>query len=165
MNLTLGDRVRKARKIAKLTQKELAKKAKMKSQGALSDLENGRNKSSSYLYDIAKITGVDYDWLLTGKGEINPNIHRPIDDIPISEMQPPINNNEPEIKIAMDALKKFLNSDEGFLIEKFRNLSTTNKQAVINIVSGIDNTDADTNNKTVNNSVINSPHSHNNFNN
>ncbi len=164
MNLTLGDRVRKARKIAKLTQKELAKKAKMKSQGALSDLENGRNKSSSYLYDIAKITGVDYDWLLTGKGEINPTI----DDIPISEVQPPINNNEPEIKIAMDALKKFLNSDEGFLIEKFRNLSTTNKQAVINIVSGIDNTDADTNNKAVNNSVnsvINSPHSNNNFHN
>ena len=40
-NLTLGDRLKKARKDAKMTQKELLVAAGMKSQGQISDLENG----------------------------------------------------------------------------------------------------------------------------
>lgn len=65
----LGDRVKKARKHAGLTQIQLAKKVKT-SQGAISDLENGRNKDSSSLYDIAKVTGVSTDWLMKGHGEM-----------------------------------------------------------------------------------------------
>lgn len=66
---TLGDRVKKARKYAGLTQTQLAKKVET-SQGAISDLENDRNKDSSSLYDIAKVTGVSTDWLIKSQGEM-----------------------------------------------------------------------------------------------
>ena len=66
---SLGDRVKKARKHAGLTQIQLAKKVKT-SQGAISDIENGRNKESSSLYDIAKSTGVSADWLINNHGEM-----------------------------------------------------------------------------------------------
>lgn len=65
----LGDRVRKARKHAGFTQNQLAKKVET-SQGAISDIENGRNKDSSSLYDIAKVTGVSTDWLIKNQGEM-----------------------------------------------------------------------------------------------
>lgn len=66
---SLGDRVKKARKHAGLTQVQLAKKVDT-SQGAISDIENGRNKESSSLYDIAKATGVSADWLINNHGEM-----------------------------------------------------------------------------------------------
>lgn len=66
-NLTLGDRLKKARKAAKMTQKELMDAAGMKSQGQISDIENGRNKSSTSLPEIAKALGVSYEWLAYGK--------------------------------------------------------------------------------------------------
>lgn len=70
MNIeSLGDRVKKARKHAGLTQVQLAKKVPT-SQGAISDIENGRNKESSSLFDIAKITGVSADWLINNQGEM-----------------------------------------------------------------------------------------------
>ena len=70
MNIeSLGDRVKKARKHAGLTQVQLAKKVKT-SQGAISDIENGRNKESSSLFDIAKVTGVRADWLINNQGEM-----------------------------------------------------------------------------------------------
>lgn len=65
----LGDRVRKARKHAGLTQIQLAKRIGT-SQGAISDIENGRNKDSSSLYDIAKVTNVSADWLIKNQGEM-----------------------------------------------------------------------------------------------
>ncbi|OEH66794.1 MAG: hypothetical protein BAX61_13395 [Psychrobacter sp. B29-1] len=68
-NEKLGDRVRKARKYAGFTQNQLAKKVET-SQGAISDIENGRNKDSSSLYDIAKVTGVSTDWLIKNQGEM-----------------------------------------------------------------------------------------------
>lgn len=69
MTLDIGSRVRKARKSAGLTQNELAKKAGSK-QAVISDIENGRNKTSSALYDIAIATGVNPNWLLRGEGEM-----------------------------------------------------------------------------------------------
>lgn len=68
-NEKLGDRVRTARKYAGFTQDQLAKKVET-SQGAISDIENGRNKESSSLYDIAKVTGVSADWLIKNQGEM-----------------------------------------------------------------------------------------------
>lgn len=65
----LGDRVRQARKYAGFTQNQLAKKVET-SQGAISDIENGRNKESSSLFDIAKVTGVSADWLIKNQGEM-----------------------------------------------------------------------------------------------
>ena len=80
-NEKLGDRVRKARKHAGLTQIQLAKKVDT-SQGAISDIENGRNKDSSSLYDIAKVTGVSTDWLIKNQGEMLDVDKKPsIDDL------------------------------------------------------------------------------------
>lgn len=80
-NMSLGDRVKKARKHAGLTQVQLAKKVKT-SQGAISDIENGRNKESSSLYDIAIVTGVSADWLIKGHGEMLDSPKKPsIDDL------------------------------------------------------------------------------------
>lgn len=73
---SLGDRVKKARKHGGFTQALLAKKVGT-SQGAISDLENDRNKDSSSLYDIAKTTGVSADWLIKGQGEMLEKKRRP----------------------------------------------------------------------------------------
>ena len=86
---SLGDRVKKARKHAGLTQAQLAKRVKT-SQGAISDIENGRNKESSSLFDIAKITGVSADWLINNQGEmLAPPMKPSIDDLKaqINEIQ------------------------------------------------------------------------------
>lgn len=66
---SVGDRLKKARKYAGMTQVELAKAIDAK-QGAISDLENGRNNSSTKLVQMAICTGVSAEWLSTGKGEM-----------------------------------------------------------------------------------------------
>lgn len=90
MNIeSLGDRVKRARKHAGFTQAQLAKKVET-SQGAISDIENGRNKESSSLFDIAKVTGVSADWLINNQGEMLDTPKKPsIEELKaqISEMQ------------------------------------------------------------------------------
>lgn len=66
---TIGKRLKKARKHADMTQIELASAVDAK-QGAISDLENGRNNSSTKLVQMAICTGVNAEWLSTGKGEM-----------------------------------------------------------------------------------------------
>ena len=66
---TVGERLKKARKYAGMTQVDLAKAVGAK-QGAISDLENGRNHSSTKLVQMAICVGVDAEWLSTGKGEM-----------------------------------------------------------------------------------------------
>lgn len=66
---TVGKRLRKARKDAGMTQKELADAVDAK-QGAVSDLENGRNNSSTKLVEMALTLGVNPRWLSTGEGDI-----------------------------------------------------------------------------------------------
>jgi transcriptional regulator with XRE-family HTH domain len=65
---TVGKRLKKARTDAKMTQKELADAVDAK-QGAISDLENGRNNSSTKLVQMAIVLGVNPRWLSTGIGE------------------------------------------------------------------------------------------------
>lgn len=66
---TIGERLKKARKYAGMTQLDLAKAIDAK-QGAISDLENGRNNSSTKLVEMAICTGVNAKWLSTGKGKM-----------------------------------------------------------------------------------------------
>ena len=66
---TIGERLKKARKYAGMTQLDLAKAIDAK-QGAISDLENGRNNSSTKLVEMAICTGVNAEWLSTGKGKM-----------------------------------------------------------------------------------------------
>ena len=63
------DRVKAARKHARLTQVELAKKVGI-DQASISDLERGRSGRSSYNASIAKACGVSALWLEKGSGEM-----------------------------------------------------------------------------------------------
>jgi SOS-response transcriptional repressor LexA len=69
--MSIGDRVRRARKHAKLTQEKLGKAVGLK-QATISDLEKGDSRSSAYLAQIAHACGVDPYWLATGKGTMEP---------------------------------------------------------------------------------------------
>lgn len=63
--MSVGIRVREARKKAGLTQKELADKIGV-TQPTLSELERGESASSTHLISIAKECGVAAEWLQTG---------------------------------------------------------------------------------------------------
>ncbi|WP_186299169.1 S24 family peptidase [Halomonas sp. C22] len=67
--MTIGDRVKRARKHAGLNQRELAKAIGI-TQPSLSELERGESRSSAYLVQIASVCGVDASWLATGSGEM-----------------------------------------------------------------------------------------------
>ena len=69
MHDTVGKRLKKARKYAGMTQVELADAVDTK-QGAISDLESGRNNSSTKLVQMALVLGVSVEWLSTGGGEM-----------------------------------------------------------------------------------------------
>lgn len=64
---TFGERLRQARKAAKLTQAAAAKKAGM-SQPALSELESGRYPSSTFTAQLAHVYGINARWLAEGRG-------------------------------------------------------------------------------------------------
>ncbi|BDD90893.1 prophage repressor CI [Pandoraea sp. NE5] len=65
--MTLGQRLREARKDAKLSQAELAKRVGIK-QPTLSDLENDVTKGSTAIATIAAALGVSALWLAEGRG-------------------------------------------------------------------------------------------------
>ncbi|WP_440590609.1 XRE family transcriptional regulator [Rheinheimera fenheensis] len=64
--MSVGKRVKEARQAAKLSQADLAKQVGI-TQPTLSELERGISQSSTHLISIAKICGVDPNWLLTGQ--------------------------------------------------------------------------------------------------
>ncbi|OBX36953.1 HTH-type transcriptional regulator PrtR [Halomonas elongata] len=72
-DMSIGDRVRRARKKAGLTQKELGDKVGLK-QATISGLEKGDSRSSAYLVQIARICGVNADWLATGEGDMEDKV-------------------------------------------------------------------------------------------
>jgi transcriptional regulator with XRE-family HTH domain len=66
-DMTLGERLKAARKHAKLTQEVLAKRVGM-SQPTLSDLENGNSAGTSFIVALARATGVHAAWLAEERG-------------------------------------------------------------------------------------------------
>ncbi|AWL03381.1 peptidase S24 [Massilia oculi] len=69
--MSIGTRVKQARKAAKLTQIELAKKSNLK-QSSISDLEVGKSQGTTNLASLAAALGVSALWLETGKGPMSP---------------------------------------------------------------------------------------------
>ena len=69
------DRLKTARKYAKLTQAELAERIGV-TQVTISDLERGKNASSTFSFDMARLCGVNPEWLINGKGEMIPSIQK-----------------------------------------------------------------------------------------
>lgn len=66
--MSIGERVREARKEAGITQQQLADKVGV-SQPALSELENGDSYGTTRLAAIASVLGVSALWLETGRGQ------------------------------------------------------------------------------------------------
>lgn len=68
IGMSIGSRIKEARKAAKLTQKELAKRVGM-AQASLSELETGESQSTTLVASLAAALGVSALWLETGKGQ------------------------------------------------------------------------------------------------
>lgn len=66
--MTFGERLRTARKRAKLSQTKLAELVGLK-QSQITMLETGQRSSTTAVAEIAAATGCDALWLATGKGE------------------------------------------------------------------------------------------------
>ena len=67
IGMSIGTRVREARKAAKMTQEELSKRSGLK-QSSISDLEVGKSQGTTYLATLAAALGVNPMWLETGRG-------------------------------------------------------------------------------------------------
>ncbi len=65
--MTIGDRIKQARKEIGMTQVELAKHAKV-NQSTIGDLERGHTSKTPSVVQIAKALKVSAEWLSTGKG-------------------------------------------------------------------------------------------------
>lgn len=81
--MELGQRVKAAREYAKLTQVQLSDRVGMKQQ-TLSDLERGKNDTSSKLPDIAFTCGVETLWLVREEG---PMVSRTANQKPDSDSE------------------------------------------------------------------------------
>lgn len=66
---TIGNRLKIARKYAGMTQVELANAIDAR-QGAISDLESGRNNSSTKIVEMSLALKINAEWLSTGLGEM-----------------------------------------------------------------------------------------------
>lgn len=71
IGMTIGERIKAARKAIPMTQGELAAKVGVK-QPTLSELERGDSASSAHLPAIAAALGLNALWLQTGKGPKHP---------------------------------------------------------------------------------------------
>lgn len=105
---TVGKRLKEARKYSGITQVELADAIDAK-QGAISDLENGRNSTSTKLVQMALALGVNAEWLSTGVGEMV-NVSKDA-ATPAPHMIPVLSLTE-----ALDLLVK---NDETITVSKF----------------------------------------------
>ncbi len=70
IGMSIGSRIREARKNAGLTQKQLCSKVGM-AQGSLSELETGASIGTTNIATLANALGVSALWLETGRGEAN----------------------------------------------------------------------------------------------
>lgn len=77
-HMSTGERVKLARKECGISQSELGRRTGL-TQPTISDLERGRNASSTELIAIAAALGVNAVWLSTGKGSRHaPDLLQPV---------------------------------------------------------------------------------------
>ncbi|HCL4101330.1 TPA: helix-turn-helix transcriptional regulator, partial [Pseudomonas aeruginosa] len=70
--MELKDRIKAARKHAKLTQAQLAQRVGL-DQTSISNLEQGKSQGSAYIAQLAAACGVSALWLAAGRGNMNNN--------------------------------------------------------------------------------------------
>jgi len=68
-SMTLGERLKRAREYAGLTQKELEQRSGVLQQ-MISKVENGYQETSAYIVELAVACGVRPEWLGMGQGEM-----------------------------------------------------------------------------------------------
>ncbi len=68
--MELKDRLKRARKNAGLTQKDIESNIPNMKQSTYSELERGLSKSTSRIVDLASLFKVSAEWLATGEGEM-----------------------------------------------------------------------------------------------
>ncbi len=86
LRMEFKDRLKAARKHARLSQVELAKQVGI-DQTSISDLERGKSKSTSYTAQIAAACGVSAIWLADRKGEMLDYDHSAVLDSIADEME------------------------------------------------------------------------------
>ncbi|MEG3078517.1 helix-turn-helix transcriptional regulator [Halomonas sp. 5021] len=97
--MSIGDRVKRARKRIGMNQKELAFAIGIK-QPTLSELERGESRSSAYLVQIAEVCKVNARWLATGVGDMLdaeqslPDSNAEMMDIEVIEGDEPLRSDE-----------------------------------------------------------------------
>ncbi|WFF39264.1 XRE family transcriptional regulator [Moraxella nasibovis] len=69
--MSLSDRLKSARKAKKFSQAEVAERIDGLSQSAYSQLESGKSKTTTKMIELARLFGVNADWLATGQGEMS----------------------------------------------------------------------------------------------
>lgn len=69
IGMSIGSRVKQARKAAKMTQAELAARTGL-NQSSISDLEVGKSQGTTFVASLASAMGVNPLWLETGKGSM-----------------------------------------------------------------------------------------------
>lgn len=124
---SISYRVKLAREIKQMSQIQLSKYVGI-SQGTLSDLERGKNKSSLMLTKIADVLGVSPIWLLEGKGEMTTgktNVVQLKDAR--QEAVAPLQNKVPKIEWSQVSdyilLRGTFNVDENSLISRSLSIS------------------------------------------
>ncbi|MDN4036783.1 XRE family transcriptional regulator [Massilia sp. YIM B02443] len=84
IGMSIGSRIREARRAAKLTQKALAQKVGM-GQASLSELETGESQGTTMVASFAAALGVNALWLETGKGTMHGEHPSQVDEAPFIE--------------------------------------------------------------------------------
>lgn len=79
IGMSIGARIREARKHAKLTQGQLASRVGV-TQATISELETGESAGTTLLATFASVLGVNALWLETGKGPARPSddVNQPV---------------------------------------------------------------------------------------
>jgi len=77
-NLTPGERLKKCRKLLKLTQDELGKKIKSSHSFICSVEKNKFSMGAEFLYELNRQLNVNINWLLAGDGPMFLNVERPV---------------------------------------------------------------------------------------
>ena len=76
--MSIGARVKQARKAAKMTQIELARRTGL-NQSTISDLEVGKSQGTTFVASLASAMGVNPLWLETGKGSMSIDLASPVE--------------------------------------------------------------------------------------
>lgn len=113
---TIGSRIRDARKAADLTQGDLAEKVETTQQN-IQKLEKSDSAASKYLYPIAEVLGVDYEWLRFGddKKPARKNMDDP----------------ETQIAVSLEVLESALKSVKAVMVQRGKDPKAVDSELII----------------------------------